>query len=205
MKITVGELRQLIRETIEENDANLDEGWKDIVDKGKKFIKKWLPVATISLASVGCNVDSDRFKCEGFTEEEIAIMQAAADEWCEKTNNVHCAVMGNEGDSDIQLVAFIDDERNVTGQHFSVRGGKNHPSFITIKDRRTSPEWEAKLYSTVMHELGHHFSNQNSGTKSGKHLKNHEDGVMATRGHTDYVTDKDIAYIKGKLSKDDLN
>lgn len=206
MQITVGELRKLIQESLE--DSVLDEGIKDWKDKAKKFVTRWLPIATISLSTVACAKDPHNFKCNGFSEEEIKIMQAAADDWCEASDQIHCAVIGHEGDSDIKLVAKIPVVKNAQG-----RGGENdsdaigghrfkgshwHQSDITVKDLRNDPDWKRQLYMIIQHELGHHFATNMSG-----HIK--DVGVMAPTldKWPGYVTDKDLQYVRGETPDDE--
>jgi hypothetical protein len=193
MQITVGELRQVIRESLQEIDYNLlmNEGF---TDKAKKFMKM-LPLLTISLSTVACAKGpadhADEFNTDGFTEDEITVIEDAANEICEKTGGRKCVTFGEEGDSTLKVAAEIVCPGNTPSPGHSFSGCNNHNpdtkvSNIVVKADRSNPDWLMKLHDTVQHELLHHVRGDKTHLPAGNRL------AQAKEEQGTYVTDLDV-------------
>lgn len=192
MQITVRQLRAIIRESIVDRDfRQMDEGFKD---KAKKFMKI-IPLFTIALAAQGCKPgradNCDVFRTNGFTEDEIVVVQDAIDEICEKTKGIHCATLGDEGDSTLDVVAQVSCPGN-TASPGHVFGGCNtqNPdteiSHITVRADRENPEWLTNLHKKVRHELLHHLRGDKTHLPAGNAL------APSIEQQGQYVTDLDV-------------
>jgi hypothetical protein len=193
MQITVGELRQTVRESLEETSYNslMNEGF---TDKAKKFMKM-LPLLTISLSTVACAKGpadhADEFNTDGFTEDEITVIEDAAAEICEKTGLRKCVTFGEEGDSTLKVAAQVTCDGNTPSPGHVFSGCNTHNpdtkvSNIVVKADRSNPEWLMKLHDTVQHELLHHVRGDKVHLPKGNRL------AAAKEDQSAYVTDLDV-------------
>jgi hypothetical protein len=185
MELTIKELRQVVRESLEE-------GFKD---SAKKFIKM-LPLFTISLGAVACGQGSadhaDKFRTDGFTEDEITVIEDAVAEVCEKTEGRKCVTFGEEGDSSLGVAEKVEcPNSGPHGPDTRISGCNTHSpdtnvSNIVVRANRSDPEWLQKLHDTVQHEVLHHFHGNKTHLPTGNRLAANkvDQGV--------YVTDLDV-------------
>jgi hypothetical protein len=154
VQTTIQELRLMVREILIEEELNED--FKSFAKKHKNMFV--LPTIIFSLSTVGCRdkLEDTKFNAKGFTETEIAAIQDAADEWCEATNGKECAVIGDEGDSRLEIkdVVVCGDNPDALGCN---KPGLSKTVEIDIKNLRSDPDWLMKLHDFVRHELGHKF------------------------------------------------
>lgn len=146
MRTTIGHIRQIIRESL--NNNRIDESWKD-----KLKIVPFLAFALVTNACAQGEKSNPRhYHLEGFNEAEIQVIEAAAEEWCNATEGVDCLTFGEDGDSVIK-VATVTDLSGDDGQCWK----KSASGIITIKiaDHRDNPNWLEHLHKVVRHEMGH--------------------------------------------------
>lgn len=198
MKTTLGGLRYIIQETYKQNICCLDESLKD---KFKKFIQI-IPLCTLTFA---CNIKPNAFDAKGFTNDELIVMQDAADEWCEQTGNIHCAVIGHDGDSSIEIVAKITKCQDNKDPNLDSIGcwklkDSHDTGNIYVKDLRKDPDWYLKLNKIVKHELGHHFAYK----KTRAHLGDGNIMAPSLEQQPTYLTQKDVEYVNSDKSAEEI-
>lgn len=107
-------------------------------------------IAVLSTACAGA--PHDHIQAVGFTDREVEIIQAAADEWCSVTAGAWCTEISTAPSAHtIELVTEL------RSAGLATLNGITGNCKIEVKalDTREGADWEQYLYLVSMHELGH--------------------------------------------------
>jgi len=195
MQITVRQLRQIVKESLRQNQQ-LDESLKDKL--------KLIPLLAFALVTNACSQDAQnphQFRLEGFTDAEIAVIEDAADEWCEKTLGEDCITFGEEGDSVVKLAVKTDTDPDLEGRSaYHKKKIVSKTSTIKIRDQRDNPDWLNQLHIFVRHEMGHHLQNIQQELGPGNAVSEYSNDASP------YITDHDVESLKAdKILDPDAN
>jgi hypothetical protein len=121
------------------------------------FNRSIVGVLPLCVLFAACGGRIDEFRADNFSTSEVAVIAAAADEWCTASDGRCCAGISDHSDINIiQLVngSQLDSKRVGEYRPTSALGGTER---IMILDDRDAPDWEVVLFRVARHELGHHF------------------------------------------------
>ena len=141
---------------------------------------KFLLVA-LALLSGCAEAQTPNFRVEGFTADEIEVIQDSLDQWCEVSNGKYCEVI----DQNASNVIRFDSNWSKANLGTTLLDGDTHT--ITIYNNKdTWDDWYGLLNSVVLHELGHHF-------RGDGHLAPMGNDVMSACGNmTTELTEDDV-------------
>jgi hypothetical protein len=119
---------------------------------------RWLPLLLLACAGCAPEPNPHQWRLEGTDGAvETEAIQAAFDEWCERSEGAYCDTITGNGDSVVRLVphwktytlgecaADYDDD----GRYVEVR--------IRVALDRGAVNWLAQLRWVALHELGHWY------------------------------------------------
>jgi hypothetical protein len=124
-------------------------------------------LAVASVLSVACGPDANLFVPVGdWTDDELAVVEDAMAEWCDKSGGKHCARLGDgtTNREDNSVIALTEDHDDRYGR---VRFGYYNLNLVEIDDENYGNEWPVWLRRTVLHELGHHFARRDGHLPAG--------------------------------------
>lgn len=109
-------------------------------------------VAVLSTACAG--TPRDHIQAIGFSDREVEILQAAANEWCEVSYGAYCTEI-TTAPSEHTITSLAGLPNNYAGYCYKNPLTGNFE--LSIKDQRTDlgSKWEHALYLITIHELGH--------------------------------------------------
>lgn len=122
------------------------------------MITRTLALMLVSaLALAGCADDPNLFVAVGdWSDDELAIVQDAMDEWCESSDGRYCAHLGDGSDNakGNSVIVLTEDHPDRYGR---TRFADHWWDTIEIDNERGYHLWRESLRRVVLHELGHHF------------------------------------------------
>jgi hypothetical protein len=119
---------------------------------------KILALVIMMMSFVGCATTPDTFSVLGATPEERVLIQSAMDEWCRASEGKFCANLTDESsDSSITVVDSIVNYEEDSG--LCIHRGQSSEIYL-------SRGLSVNLFTTLLHELGHHFGLKDQDTNS---------------------------------------
>lgn len=143
---------------------------------------KFLIILAALIALFGCAEEpsTPNFRVEGFTADEVELIQQAIDQWCEVSNGKYCEVIDPNASNVIKF------NPNWSKAHLGLTTLDGATNTIEIYNNRDYEDWKKVVYAVALHELGHHYRH------NVKHLLPMGNDVMACGTLTRTLTADDI-------------